>query len=568
MNQRLRIFAALMALGIVLVACGGQTPTASAGGSTAASQSPGAAGGSMIFGAAGEPSVIDGALVSDGESLRVVQQIFESLMKLEIGTTAVEPNLAISATPSEDKTEWTFELQQDVVFHDGEPFNAEAVKANFDRWFGFTGDLQSESLSYYWLTVFGNYAEPGEGMLGPDEGLFKEARVDGEHTITIVLNRPNSAFLSAMALPSFSFASPAALEEFNADDVELTEEGSIVVNGTFGTEHPIGTGPFKFEEWITGDHITLSRNEDYWGDPALLDELIIQAIPDATARLQALQSGDIDGMDGVQPAQFQDVRDDSSLQLLERSPFNVGYIGFNAATEPFDSLEVRQAVAHAIDKQAIADAFYGGAGIPAKTWLAPDLFGYNDTIEDYAFDPAESQRLLGVAGCGPPCPIEFWYPTEVTRSYMPDPKANFDAMVTMLEEAGFEVTPRSSIWATEYIPARGAGELPMYLLGWIGDFGDPDNWVGTFFRQPLPGFGTDENDFMDGIQADLEAAVLEEDQDTRAEMYSQILADIHELVPGVPYVHSASALAFKAGVSGYNTNPTQSELFKTVSITE
>jgi peptide/nickel transport system substrate-binding protein len=568
MNHRRRIFTAVVALGLVLAACGGETGSPSAsGGEPSGSEAP-AGGGTLIFGSAADPAVIDGALVSDGESLRVVQQVFESLMKIKVGTTEVEPNLATSATPNEDGTEWTFELQQGVTFHDGTPFNADAVKANFDRWFGFTGDLQSESLSYYWLTVFGNYADPGEGMLGPDEGLFKEARVDDEFTITIVLNQPNSAFLSAMALPSFSIASPAALEEFGADDVELTEEGSIVVNGTFGTEHPIGTGPFTFVEWVPGDHITLERNDDYWGEPAILDELIIRPISDPTARLQALQSGDIDGMDFVNPAQFEDVRGDTNLQLLEREPFNVGYIGFNASTPPFDKLEVRQAVAHAIDKQAIADAFYGGAGEPAKEFMIPTMWGYNDAVEDYAFDPEESMRLLGEAGCGPPCPIDFWYPTEVTRSYMPDPKANFDAMVTMLEDAGFEVTPHSSIWGTEYIPARGLGQLPMYLLGWIGDFGDPDNWVGTFFRQPLPGWGTDKNDFMAEVQDILTQAVEESDQTARQTLYEEANQKIHDLVPGVPYVHAASALAFKATVTGYNTNPTQTEFFSTVSITE
>jgi peptide/nickel transport system substrate-binding protein len=561
-----------MGLALVLAACGGaESPSPSADGSQGASSAPsagGTAGGTMIFGAPGDPAVLDGALVSDGESLRAIQQMCESLMKLELGTTSVEPNLAVSYEVNDDKTEWTFQLQEGVNFHDGTPFNAEAVKANFDRWFNFSGDLQSESLSYYWLTVFGGYANPEGENPGPEQALFREARVDDEYTVTIVLTRPNSAFLSAMALPSFSFASPAALEEFGADDVELTEDGSLEINGTYGTEHPTCTGPFKFVEWVPGDHLTLERNEDYWGEPALLDQLIFRPISDPSTRLQALQSGDIDGMDGVQPAQFEDVRSDDSLQLLERSPFNVGYIGFNAATPPFDQLEVRQAVAHAIDKQAIADAFYGGAGVPAVSWMAPDLFGYNDSIEDYAYDPEQAMALLEDAGCGPPCPIEFWYPTDVTRSYMPDPKANFDAMVTMLEDAGFEVEPRSSIWGTEYLPARGAGDLPMYLLGWIGDFGDPDNWVGTFFRQPLPGFGTDENDFMADIHTALEEAVIEEDQDTRAEMYSQILADIHELVPGVPYVHSASALAFRAEVSGYNPNPTQSELFSTVSISE
>ena len=225
-------------------------------------------------------------------------------------------------------------------------------------------------------------------------------------------------------------------------------------------------------------------------------------------------------------------------------------------------------MAHAIDKQAIADAFYGGVGEPAKEFMIPTMWGYNDAVEDYPFDPEESMRLLGEAGCGPPCPIDFWYPTEVTRSYMPDPKANFDAMVTMLEEAGFEVTPHSSIWGTEYIPARGAGQLPMYLLGWIGDFGDPDNWVGTFFRQPLPGWGTDKNDFMADVQATLEEAVLESDQAARQALYEEANQQIHDLVPGVPYVHAASALAFKATVSGYHTNPTQTEFFSTVSISE
>ena len=151
---------------------------------------------------------------------------------------------------------------------------------------------------------------------------------------------------------------------------------------------------------------------------------------------------------------------------------------------------------------------------------------------------------------------------------MPDPKANFDAMVTMLEDAGFEVTPHSSIWGTEYIPARGLGQLPMYLLGWIGDFGDPDNWVGTFFRQPLPGWGTDKNDFMAEVQDILSQAVEESDQATRQTLYEEANQKIHDLVPGVPYVHAGSALAFKATVSGYNTNPTQTEFFSTVSISE
>ena len=123
MNHRRRIFTAIVAMGLVLAACGGEQASPSASGAEPTA-SAGAAGGTMIFGSAGDPAVIDGALVSDGESLRVVQQIFESLMKIKEGTTEVEPNLAVSATPNDDGTEWTFELQQDVTFQDGTPFNA------------------------------------------------------------------------------------------------------------------------------------------------------------------------------------------------------------------------------------------------------------------------------------------------------------------------------------------------------------------------------------------------------------------------------------------------------------
>ena len=175
-------------------------------------------------------------------------------------------------------------------------------------------------------------------------------------TAVIKLSRPSSAFLSAMAMRAFFFASPKALEEGNADAVSGSGE-SPTFDGTFGYENPVGTGAFKFESWERGSQVTLTRYDDYWGEPAQLDELIFSVIPDGPARRQALEAGDIDGYDLVDPADVQAL-EDAGFQILRRPAFNVGYIGFQQNVAPFDNLQIRQAIAHAINKENLIQTNY------------------------------------------------------------------------------------------------------------------------------------------------------------------------------------------------------------------
>ena len=196
-------------LAVTAAGCGGDDDDEDAGGgTTAAEETDGgeASGGTLVFASSADPVVLDGALVSDGESLRAIDQMFEGLVTLSLGGTEIEPALATEWEASEDGLEWTFQLREGVTFHDGEPFNAEAVCFNFDRWYNFSGPLQNPSASYYWQTVFGGFAEPEEGS--PETSLYESCEATSEFEVVLNLTKASTSFLGALALTNFTMASP------------------------------------------------------------------------------------------------------------------------------------------------------------------------------------------------------------------------------------------------------------------------------------------------------------------------------------------------------------------------
>ena len=546
---------------LVAAGCGGDDEESGGGGSeTTATSEGGESGGTLVFGTSSDPVVLDGALVSDGESLRVIDQIYETLIGLKPGTTELEPELAESWEASADGLSWTFKLHSGVTFHDGEPFNAAAVCTNFDRWYNFKGSFQNPSASYYWQTVFGGFAVPEEGS--PEGSLYKSCEAVDDTTVTLNLTKPSASFLGALSLSAFAMASPKALVDFGADEGNVDEEGVFHPTGSFGTEHPIGTGAFKFESWTRGDKLTIARYDDYWGEKAKLDKVIFKPIPDNAARLQALQTGEIQGYDLVEPQDIPTIESDSSLQILDRPAFNVAYVGINQAKPPMDKLEVRQAIAHGLDRQSVVDTFYAGRGVVANQFLPPEVEGYADSVTTYDYDPEKSKELLKQAGLTLPVPIEFWYPSDVSRPYMPDPKRNFEAFRASLEKSGFKVTPKTAPWSPDYLGAVDEGNTQVYLLGWTGDFGDADNFVGTFFQAPQEAWGFENKEIFSA----LDAAEQETDLAKRTELYKAVNQEIMDFLPGVPYAHSKPALAFTTKVTGYVPSPVSLEPFEVVSI--
>jgi peptide/nickel transport system substrate-binding protein len=566
MNHRWKILPVTMGLALVLAACGGgESPAASTSASGASAEpSEGGGepqvGGTLVFGSAGEIASLDPSQTSDGESFRVLQQVYEPLVDLAPGT--VDELVGVLAETWEGEatdTEYVFHLRQGVTFHDGTPFNAEAVKINFDRWDNFAEEFQGNA--YYYGAVMNGFG---------DNNLIESVEATDEFTVTITLTEPSPTFLYGIALTPFSIVSPAVLEATNADDPAASTLGTDVVQG--------GTGPFILREWVPNESTTLERNDDYWGEhTAYLDRLVIQPIADPAARLQALQGGDIQGFDLIAPGDRSAVDGVDGFQLVNRASFNTLYLGVNpTATEngPLADLNVRRAVAMAIDRAALIDPFYGGGGSVADCFLPPTS-GWHESVcadvEPVEFDPEGAQALLEEAGFGADNPpvVNFWFPTEVTRPYMPDPRGLHEAITTMLEDAGFTVEPGSAVWGTEYIPAAQGGEYDLHFLGWTGDYDDPSNWYGVHFGydadgNPAAQFGCD----APNLEAAIDEAEVALDEAERGAAWGEVAQIIHNEVCFITLVHGDTGIALTDRVQGYVANPTGSESFLDVWISQ
>ena len=335
----------------------------------------------LVFGRGGDSVSLDPITVTDGESFKVTKNLFDTLINFGEQDTEIEEGLATSWEASEDGLSYVFTLREGVTFHDGTDFNAEAVVANFDRWAG--GD--AEQFPYYG-SMFGGF--------GDDEGhVIDSVEATGDYEVTFTLNRPQAPFLKNIAMSPFGIASPTALEE---------------AGDTFG-DNPVGTGPFQFVSWNRNDTVTVEKFDDYYiEDEPKVDQVIFRAIPDNSARLNALLSGEIDLADGITPSDAGTIEGDDNLQLFERPSMNVGYLGLTATREPFDDPLVRRAMNHAIDKQAIIDGFFEGRAEPAKNPIPPVFAAYNDDIEEYEYNPDRARELLEEAGLPDGFEMELW----------------------------------------------------------------------------------------------------------------------------------------------------------------
>ena len=515
----------------------------------------------FVVGAEGDPILLDGSLVSDGTSLRVVAQIFEGLVRNKPGTLKIEPALATAWKASKNGLTWTFTLRRGVKFTDGTAFNSAAVCANFTRWWYRPAELQGDDISYYWNTVFGGYAKPAAGGNGPDKALYRGCQTAGQYSVRILLTRRSSSFLGALALANFAIASPTALAKYKADAGTVGADGQFRPTGTFATQNPIGTGKYKLQSWKVGDKLVLVRNDKYWGPKAKTKTVIVRPISDTTARVQALQTGEIDFANNLTPQDAATVKGNSNLKVLYRPAFNVGYVGINQKIGPLSNLKVRQAIAYGLDRRSVVGAFYGGQGQVANQFLPPLVEGYaKKGVPTYSFNPTKARQLLAEAGVKIPLELEFWYPTDRPRGYMPDPPRNFQAFAASLERSGFKITPKPGQWRGGYVSGLQGGKAALYLFGWTGDFGDPANFRNVHFGSQTDQFGFNDPKLF----TLLTSADQETDADKRVALSPQASVYVMQRLPMVPYVHTTVALGVRKDVKGYVTSPVELESFASV----
>lgn len=526
---------------------------------TSSSDQGGGANDTFVFAASSDPVMLDPAFSSDGETFRVARQMFEGLTTTKPGTAEPAPLLAKSWTTSDDGLSYTFTLQDGVTFHDGEAFNADAVCANFDRWYNWTGINQSENISYYYNSLFKGFKNNEDESQG--KALYDSCEATDDTTAVIKLTSPFATLPAALSLPVFAMQSPKALKEYEADNTG--GDSSDPRFSEYATKHPTGTGPFKFDSWERGQNVTLKANADYWGEAPKVKKVVIRTMPDGNTRLQALKSGEVDAYDSVSPGDIEGLQADG-YTVETRAPFTILYLGLNQATPALAKPKVRQAIAHAIDKSAVAKQ-----SLPADTELATQfmpstVMGYTDDVAKYEYDPEKAKQLLAEAG-EENLTVRFNYPTGVSRPYMPTPEDTYVALKSQLEAVGITVEPVADKWSPDYLDKiQNTTEHDLHLLGWNGDYNSADNFLGVFFGQESSEWGFANPELFAALK-EARSLASEAEQKTAFEGASKT---IMEYLPGVPLAHPASSLALSPKVSGYQSSPVTNEVWTTVTVKE
>lgn len=525
------------------------------------SQGQAKTGGTMTFGAAGAPEMFDPFYATDGETFRVTRQIFDGLVTYKPGTADLAPQLAERWEASADGLKWTFHLRTGVKFHDGADFNAEAVCANFKRMFDQKGAAQSESVTTYWIDNLG----PGFSD-GAKPALYKSCEAPDEKTAVINVNRVTSKIPSIFGLPSFSMQSPKAMEQYQANNVQAA--GDSFTYPSYALEHPTGTGPFKFGKYDKANGtIELLRNENYFdaAGAAKLDKLIFKIIPDETARKQALKAGTIDGYDFPAPADWAGLKTDG-FNVAVRPPFNIFYVGITQKNNAkLQDLRVRQALAHAINREQLVKSQLPEGAKVATQFIPDTVDGYNTGLAAIPYDVEKAKALLAEAGATG-LAVNFYWPSEVTRPYMPNPRDIFGAISADLEKAGVTVNVTTKPWNGGYLDDVDEARADLFLLGWTGDYNTADNFINTFFGNPNNRFQTQFSPWGQELSDRLKAADSEADAATRNKMYEEINKDIIEkYLPAIPISHSPPALVVTKNIQGLVPSPLTAEDFNSVS---
>ncbi len=511
----------------------------------------GSGGGTFVFAGSAEPVTLDPFFASDGESFRVARQIFEGLVGTKPGTADPAPLLAKSWEVSEDGLTYTFDLRDDVTFQDSTKFNADAVCWNFDRWYNMPESAQTDDLTYYYGALFRGFATGTRAK----EAIYDSCSASDDTTATIKLKSPFAGFVSAMSLPAFSMQSPTAQEKYQDDGADQPRTSD------YSQGHPVGTGPFEFSSWEHGKQITLVPYDGYWGEKPHISKAVVVAIDDPKARADALTNGEIDGFDLVGPADLKPLQE-AGMQIENREPFNVLYLGMNQAQKPLDDIRVRQAIAYALNKDEIASASMPEGTQTAIEFVPPSVNGHTEDVKQYDYDPAKAESLLKAAGADG-ATIEFNYPTGVSRPYMPQPADTFNVIRSELQKVGLKIKPVADQWDPDYLEKiQGTDKHGLHLLGWTGDYNDTDNFLGVFFGAKSMEWGFTNQKLFDDLKAARQIPTVEE----QTPAYEAINKEVMEYLPGVPLAHPVPSLAFAPNVQGYEPSPVQDEVWNTITL--
>jgi dipeptide transport system substrate-binding protein len=493
----------------------------------------------LVYCSEGSPEGFNPQLFTAGTTFDASSvPVYDRLVEFVRGGTEIEPGLAESWEISDDGLTYTFHLRDGVKFHSTENFtptrelNADDVIFSFERQW-------KEDHPYH--NVSGGSYEYFASMGMPD--LIKAIEKVDDHTVRFVLNAPNAPFLADMAMDFASIMSAEYAEAMM--DAGTPEQVDL---------QPIGTGPFQLVAYQKDAVIRYRANPDYWQDKAAIDDLVFAITPDASVRYAKLRAGECHIMPYPNPADVEAMKNDPNLTVMEQEGLNVGYLAFNTEKEPFTDKRVRQALNMAINRDAIIEAVYQGAGAKAKNPIPPTMWSYNEDVEDYPYDPERAKQLLAEAGYADGFQTDLWA-MPVQRPYNP----NAERMAEMVQADWREVGVNAEIvtyeWG-EYLERSVNGEHQTVLLGWTGDNGDPDNFLYVLLGCDAAQDGANRARWCHEPFDDLIVQARRiSDQDKRAELYEKAQVVFKEEAPWVTVAHSVVFMPMRKEVTGYKVSP-------------
>ncbi|MBB6099292.1 peptide/nickel transport system substrate-binding protein [Deinobacterium chartae] len=505
------------------------------------------AAGTLVYGSGGEPVSLESGNITDGNSIIVQRQIYDTLVDFKDGTTDLIPGLALSWTANKDATVWTFKLRRNVKFHDGTPFNADAVIFNVNRWWDPkdpTGYRDQGRNWEIWGQLMGGYK-------GEKSSILKSVTKVDDYTVRFTLNSGFTVFPDVIGAGYFGIASPTAVKKAGAR------------YGTPGVA-AVGTGPFIFESWKTGDRINLKPNKSYWGTKSKLDQVVFRFIKEPSARLNELRAGTIDFTSELNPDDLKTVRSDKNLVAVKKPSFNVGFLSLNVSNKYLKDVKVRQAISMAINKKEIVEAFWGELGQSNASFLPPVMNWANSkkVPADYKYDPAAAKKLLAEAGYPNGFELDLWY-MPVSRPYFPTPKPIAEAIAAELSSIGIKANLKTKDWA-QYLEDRNkAPGFDMYMIGWNGDYGDPDNFYSAYYGPNASDDSNYQPKELNDLLAKARAAV---GKSAKAPLYAQIHEITYNAAVRIPVVHSFPLAAARSYVKGWVPSPLGSEAFNTITL--